>query len=529
MDNDFVYVSGNFTPTVPLRADLVSLPSAAATVSLLDILPPHLASLYSNPQQLLLSSPRSGRTPPLRMGVDASEYTHLIRRMLPLGMLSFTTDPKVVNGIFATPKPDGLQRLIINGRRGNRVFIDPPSVCLPTPDVTARLSVPPGCTLYVAKTDIDNFYHRLIMPEWLWPYFALPPLSSATLGFPGPDHLVYPCCRTLPMGWTHSVFIAQAAHEHLMITRGGFDPRDFLTPTSDSDLNRVRVQVYIDDVSFFGTDPATVGSAQDRYVTTVSHAHLPPKLSKLVKPTSHAVESLGLQVDGNELTIGLSPVKLRQLVDLTRAVLTAGHCTGAQLSHVVGKWTWACMVCRPALSVFSAVYQFIEKAWFSDFSLWSSVRRELTTIADLAPLLQSSLRDEVCPRAVAVDASNSGLGVVSTPLLSLDFDDYRDSSWSVIASSRWKFGAEHINSLELRAASTAIRWSLSFPSSLGRKLLLFTDSQVALGALRKGRSSSPLLLRRLRTISSWLLASGLRLLLYWIPSEDNPADEPSRR
>ena len=129
MDNEFMYVSGNFTPTVPLRADLVSLPSAAATVSLLDILPPHLASLYSNPQQLLLSSPRSGRTPPLRMGVDASEYTQLIRRMLPLGMLSFTTDPKVVNGIFATPKPDGLQRLIINGRRGNRVFIDPPS-CL---------------------------------------------------------------------------------------------------------------------------------------------------------------------------------------------------------------------------------------------------------------------------------------------------------------------------------------------------------------------------------------------------------------
>jgi hypothetical protein len=47
--------------------------------------------------------------------------------------------------------------------------------------------------------------------------------------------------------------------------------------------------------------------------------------------------------------------------------------------------------------------------------------------------------------------------------------------------------------------------------------------------LRKGRSSSPLLLRRLRAISAWLLASGLRLLLYWTPSEDNPADEPSRR
>ena len=82
---------------------------------------------------------------------------------------------------------------------------------------------------------------------------------------------------------------------------------------------------------------------------------------------------------------------------------------------------------------------------------------------------------------------------------------------------------------ELRAVSTAVRWSLSFPSSLGRKLLLFSDSLVAIGAFRKGRSSSPLLLRRLRAILSWLLASGLRLLFYWTPSEINPADEPSRR
>jgi hypothetical protein len=149
---------------------------------------------------------------------------------------------------------------------------------------------------------------------------------------------------------------------------------------------------------------------------------------------------------------------------------------------------------------------------------------------DLAPLLLSSLTDEWCPRAVAVDASTTGLGVVSTRFCTDHFEDYSDpTSWSVVVSSRWRFATEHINSYELRAVSTAVRWSLSYPSSTGRKLLIFSDSLVAVGSLRKGRSSSPLLLRRLRAISSWLLAGGLRLLLYWIPSELNPADEPSRR
>jgi hypothetical protein len=463
------------------------------------------------------------------MDVEPQEYIKLIRRMIPLEMLAFTTQPKVVNGIFATAKPDGMQRLIFNGTRGNRVFIDSPPVSLPTPDITARLFVPPGSRLFTAKTDIDNFYHRLVMPEWMWPYFALPPVSSAAIGLPGPDHLVYPCCRTLPMGWSHSVFVAQSAHEHLLLTRGGFQPSDLLTSSSDSKVDRVRLQVYIDDVNFFGTDRAQVGAAQQRYITTMSAVHLPPKPAKTILPTCQPTESLGLQVDGIALTIGLSPAKLSHLVSLTRSLLAFGHCTGAYLAHVIGKWTWALMVCRPALSVLSAVYTFIRKSWFSDYILWPSVRRELATLADLAPLLQCSLQDVWFSSAVAVDASTTGLGVVATPLISCDFDDYRQSSWSVIASSRWKFGTEHINSLELRAFSTAIRWSLSFPSSLGQKLLVFSDSQVAIGALRKGRSSSPLLLRRLRAISAWLLASGVRLLLYWTPSEDNPADEPSRR
>ena len=75
---------------------------------------------------------------------------------------------------------------------------------------------------------------------------------------------------------------------------------------------------------------------------------------------------------------------------------------------------------------------------------------------------------------------------------------------------------------------TAIRWVMSHHQSINRRVLLFSDSQVTVASIRKGRSSSHTLLRRLRYLSALLLSSGIRLVVRWIPSEVNPADEPSR-
>jgi len=83
--------------------------------------------------------------------------------------------------------------------------------------------------------------------------------------------------------------------------------------------------------------------------------------------------------------------------------------------------------------------------------------------------------------------------------------------------------------LELRAVLTAVRWVLSLPQSVNKRLLVLCDSQVALGAVSKGRSSSQPLLRRLRALAALVMASGLCVTVRWIPTDLNPADEPSRR
>jgi hypothetical protein len=164
----------------------------------------------------------------------------------------------------------------------------------------------------------------------------------------------------------------------------------------------------------------------------------------------------------------------------------------------------------------------------------------------LAPLLFARFDAPWFHRSLATDASSSGFGVVATAFDAStttafagftntsveDFARIPSHNWSTIISSPWRESLstprEHINVLELRAVTTSLRWVLSSPYSIRRRLLVFSDSTVVADAVSKGRSSSFQILRRLRYFSSLVLACGLQLYCRWLPSELNPADGPSR-
>ena len=61
-----------------------------------------------------------------------------------------------------------------------------------------------------------------------------------------------------------------------------------------------------------------------------------------------------------------------------------------------------------------------------------------------------------------------------------------------------------------------------------KRVLLFTDSMVTMGALMKGRSSARALLRQCRVSAVIQMMCRIRLYLRWVPSEKNYADGPSR-
>ena len=104
--------------------------------------------------------------------------------------------------------------------------------------------------------------------------------------------------------------------------------------------------------------------------------------------------------------------------------------------------------------------------------------------------------------------------------------------WTVALSGRWDEPdpdrREHINAKEIRAAYYGLNEALRRGCGLGSRVLLFTDSSVALSALTKGRSASFALLRCVRRCSALLLATGVRPLYRFVESEGNPSDAPSR-
>jgi hypothetical protein len=538
---------------VPLVADRVSLPTSAGSVDLLDLLPPDMAKLYSGPDQLLVSEPPTRKPPRAVLCASADEYLKLVRKLYGKNMVEFTDRPTVVNGVFGVAKDADSIRLIIDARPANAAFVVPPKVQLPTPDLLAKLTINPEQPLFVAKVDLDNFYHRIRLPQWIRSYFALPPVRAEQVGLElqyGNGTWVYPCCTTLPMGWSHSVLVAQSAHEHILNSMTMLQPQDRITTDSDLRIDRLRHQVYIDDLNLFGPDRDVIARAQQQYIDTVVRLGLPVKPSKVVEPTQDGVECVGLEVNGRRHDVGLRGDKLWKLCADTCALLDYGQCTGLELAQLVGRWTWASLSSRPVLSVFSSVYRFIECARSRTFVVWSSVENELRHMVNLAPLMVAKLSDGWFHRVIATDASETGQGVVSAwvdpsvvvetagaKIPHITDEDSRPTSidpalasanWRVIVASQWQ-QPEHINSLELRAVSTAVRWALSSPMSIHKRLLILSDSLVTVYSVTKGRSSSRLLLPRLRQLASLVLASGIRLYVRWIPTELNPADEPSRR
>ena len=234
------------TGIVRLVADRVALPNSLHHVGLLSYLPSAITATYSAPHPLLLPAGQAQQRlsdahllSPRVLG-DRDQYILLVKRMVELQMLEFTTTPCCVNGLFGVPKGDEEIRLILDARAANCLFVDPPHVHLPTPSHLSQLLVSPGSSFTVAKLDISNFYHQLSLPDWLRSYFALPAISSIELeDLLSLDSLpvassaalrsgspVYPCCTTLPMGWAHSVFLAQCIHEHIIYSFSRLSPRD---------------------------------------------------------------------------------------------------------------------------------------------------------------------------------------------------------------------------------------------------------------------------------------------------------------
>eukprot|EP00438_Fugacium_kawagutii_P001652 Skav236323 [mRNA] locus=scaffold97:171922:176667:+ [translate_table: standard] len=59
--------------------------------------------------------------------------------------------------------------------------------------------------------------------------------------------------------------------------------------------------------------------------------------------------------------------------------------------------------------------------------------------------------------------------------------------WRIITGWKWRYGKEHINSLELKAILTTLRWRFEHQQHFNQRIVHMTDSLVCLHALTRGR------------------------------------------
>jgi hypothetical protein len=596
------------TGLVSLVASLVALPSSLNNVPLLSLLPQSIALQYITPTSLLLPPAlaqhylKEARLRKPRVLALRHEYVALISRMARLGMLSMTTAPSCVNGLFGVPKGDQI-RLILDARPANCYFVRPPRVRLPSPSHLAALRIPSGRPLYVSKMDLSNFYHQLTLPDWIRPYFALPALTVDELrgldtaglsmdllqiiasGVP-----VYPCCTTLPMGFSHSVFLAQCVHENVLYRDGALQACDSVLCLVSPLIDRPLHALYIDDNILLGTDLGVMTQLEARVHQAYLRAMLPPNAKKCVTATLEELTVLGVDIDGRRGVISLNPSKQMAIIVATHQLLARKLVSGRELSAVVGAWTWPMLLRRPTLAAFKHVYTFAQRYQNTHQVLWPCVRRELLVVMALAPLLRCDLRRQSWSNLLATDASMTGSGVVATGLTAsmevslwpmmtqpecgllpvnpfldlcihseviaqwpvlyaqqpvemfrttaLDIQSHRlavvdlltspSVRWSTVISSRWR-RTQHINELELVSLLLSLRWALSHPNSIGRQLHVLVDSTSVYFGVNKGRSSSPRMLALLRRFAALALAGGVSVLTGWVPSILNPADHASRK
>ena len=415
---------------VPLRAARIGLPTRPGSVGLTDLMDDEHRRRFDQPKAMLRDPAAGGAETPTgeptgRVGGEAEEYVSLVRRCTAAGMWGRYRGggpPPVINGVFTVAKDEVSDRLIIDARAANRLFAEPDPVALPSPDVIAELYSESGCAMYVGKTDLSDFYHQIRLPDWMHPYFCLPPVRACDLDGGDDATPVYPMSLVLPMGWSWSVVAAQLIHENVIRRAGLFDRAPALTRLGSgcvgAGAGRARIQCYIDDVIVYGTDRQEVVDLQADYVAAIQAAGLTVKASKTVLPrTEPPVKCVGIEVDGKALTAGVADEDLRELIRDTRALLRARFTSAEAVERVVGCWTWAMAVRRSAMCVFNAVYRFVQSRVRSDnrrgalAPLWRSAAHELTAACDLAPLLRVQLNGPITDDVVATDASSRGYGV----------------------------------------------------------------------------------------------------------------------
>ena len=387
------------------------------------------------------------------------------------------------------------------------------------------------------------------------------------------DTLLYPCSRVWPMGFSWSSAVAQDVS--LGLLRGAsFSEEQVICVEEPTPVDQ-------SEIVFVLTDDCIFGHA----VRSSEHlSELHRRAERRVRDFDRSMEQCGVQrkpekdataediligmgclLKGNPPSKGPAPTKLFTCLVAILGLVQHGTASPVAFASLLGAAQWFCLTDRSCFSVFRQAYAFAQLQ--PDTTLQrtpKAVLDELTLFLSLSPLLDISLARDYVPLILASDAAPEfGFGLSAAAAdqsllrelgrlsekrgdyvrfsrdndpdaelekprlgephrLALRRCDFRDLL-SIKAKRRELSGV-----MEMHGLLLALKWLARNPHHHGHRALILLDAKAVLFAAQKGRSSSPQLGRLLQRIGAYRLAADIALRLLYVPTEDMPADAPSR-
>ena len=534
-----------------------------------------------------------------------SQYLRFLKHLHTCGILGTSKACRGRVGAFCVTKKSKLvngevqhrQRLILDCRQVNLAFREPPRSELGSLSALCELELGKDEVLYCGGSDIQDCFYAARISERLSDFFCLTQDISYTEALDifgdqhicmGPSGLVSPCITVLPMGFSWSFYLIQKLHEQSALRALGTSRDDLVLegyPAPSLAGGKSLAMPYCDNVHCLSTSRQACNAGLELMCRDLQSMGF--SLHEDCAANDF-FQTLGGIVDGKEGKV--KPTSTRAWnISLAFESLLKGKVDWVSLRKLLGHSMTICTLCRPGMSIFRALYDFVEKAP-PPRPLHKKERREVEIFVWLLPLLYGDLRRPWSEKVFCSDASPEGFGVCQTELpleqvqsigrwqekwrfRHLDPSEWRPRQrasgldvirdvdsvragcceespedlysyngnfpevpqdilqperWSTQLMGKWGNTATHITAKEGDALVLVARHIVRSSASRGKRHLVLVDSFSISMMSCKGRASNFGLLRTAQKLAALSLGGNLSIRTRWIRSEDNVSDGPSR-
>ena len=334
-------------------------------------------------------------------------------------------------GLFAVYKNTEKDRQILNPipENSRRITMNESTTSLSHGSLLVGIHLEDNEDLVFGADDLEDFYHCFIVSDEHASRNHVHGVFPASV-FKGwrcyreslGDRPVVGCFRTLAMGTSFAVELAQHTHANLLRRAGCWTPSEQVRYHFPLPRGPTFQLLCIDDYCVIQKVPRGFPLPRhlslrkdlallDKARAAYEKAHLRASEKKAVRDSQNSV-LLGAQLDGKLGTVCAPRLRLLALSRLTLQVVQLGVCTRQILSSLIGCWIYALLYRRPLLALLGDVFHEGENLPEHEvFALSTGAVHELLLLVTFAPFMFSNLRAQPLDQVFATDASLQGAGV----------------------------------------------------------------------------------------------------------------------